>query len=361
MTQSPALLCSAEKRRLGITAGVTAVSLAVIQAPLCALLFFSRPSSVSPARFSDPVVDHGIAISQAVRPGFVSFKPSSEALDIDNNATIVNDGRNDNTVVDLQFLVKGLELGRRDVTALLFLVGLFSAAYAYAVFAFLVTYTWVHGIVFVQVLDNLLGNYKSYFRTAWDGANLGLRRLSGFILMRWAVRDALAQVLGIWSFGEIEDQYEFLKISVRMKLMPFSDVAPWITGHEKESVCFILSWFLVELLVGFMFAVDSWIVIVDSRKSGREVVREGCHLLVSLLGPAIEIKGWEAMICGSLTKWILGEIFGEVFATAFQSVMEVYFMVAWLMFYLAARSIDATSLGRAFGRREMEGFLEGIR
>ncbi|CAH9062938.1 unnamed protein product [Cuscuta epithymum] len=313
--------------------------------------------------FSYPIVDNGIAIPQSVRAGFVTFKSSSESLGIDDNSTMLVDAPNDNTLfVDLQFLVKGLELGRPDVTKLLFLLGLFIAAYSYAVFAFLVTYTWVHGIVFVQVLDNLLGNYyKTLFRTSWDGANLGLRRLSGFVLMRWAVRDALSQLLGIWSFGEIEDQYEFLKISIRMKLMPFSDVAPWVKGHEKETLCFILSWFLVELLVGFIFAVDSWIAIVDPRKSGREVVKEGCHLLGTLLGPAIEIKGWEAMICGSLTKWILAEIFGEVYAMAFQSVMEVYFMIAWLVFYLAARSMDASLLGRTFGRRELEGFLEGIR
>ncbi|VFQ78942.1 unnamed protein product [Cuscuta campestris] len=312
--------------------------------------------------FSHPIVDNGIAIPQSVRSGLVSFKPSSEPFGIDDNSTILSEGHNDNTVVvDLQFLVKGLELGRNDVTKLLFLLGLFIAAYSYAVFAFLVTYTWVNGIIFIQVLDNLLGNSKSPFRTLWDGADLGLRRLSGFVLIRWAVRDALAQLLGIWSFGEIDDQYEFLKISIRMKMMPFSDVVPWVKGHKEESVCFTLSWFFVELLVGYVFALDSWVAIVDSRKSGREVVKEGWHLLGTLHKPAMGIKFWESMICGLLTKLVLIEVVGEVYATAFQSVMEVYFMIVWLVFYLAARSIDASSLRRTFGRREMEGFLERVR
>ncbi|XP_059305832.1 uncharacterized protein LOC132057309 [Lycium ferocissimum] len=300
------------------------------------------------------IIDNGVFWNKVVRNGFISFKEKTT-----NNNNSENENENEKGVVDLQFLIKGIE--NNDATSLLFLVSLLSGAYAYVVLAFLVTYTWVHGIVFLQVLDNVLGNYRSVFRTAWEGSNLGLRRLSGFVLMRWAVRDALAQLLGIWVFGEIEDQYAFFKVFVRMKLMPFSDVAPWVKGYEKESFCFVVSWFLVELVVGFIFAVDSWVSIVDSRKSGREVVKEGCHLLGIMVYPAIGIKCWEVLICGWCTRWLLGRLFGEVFALAFQSVMEVYFMVAWLTFYLAARYNDASSVGRTFGRRELEGFLEGVR
>ncbi|PHU06513.1 hypothetical protein BC332_23002 [Capsicum chinense] len=303
-----------------------------------------------------------VAVVRGIRNGFVvAYKPSVEIDKISNLNESGNSEDGENGVVDLGFLMKGFELGRGDATALLFLVSLLSAAYAYVVLAFLVTYTWVHGIVFLQVLDNVLGNYRTIFRTAWEGSNLGLRRLSGFVLMRWAVRDALAQLLGIWVFGEIEDQFAFFKVFVRMKLMPFSDVAPWVKGYEKESLCFIVSWFLVELVVGFIFAVDSWVSIVDSRKSGREVVKEGCHLLGIMVYPAIGIKCWEVLVCGWFTRWILGGLFGQLFVLAFQSVMEVYFMVAWLTFYLAARYNDASSVGRMFGRRELEGFLEGVR
>ncbi|CAN4121530.1 unnamed protein product [Withania somnifera] len=320
-----------------------------------------QPNStfVTLSNFDPKIIDNGILFNKQIRNGFVSFKVVLE--NTQNLSRDINNENDKNGVVDLQFLLKGLELGRNEASALLLLVSLLSAAYAYVVLAFLVTYTWVNGIVFLKVLDNVLGNYRSIFRTAWEGSNLGLRRLSGFVLMRWAVRDALAQLLGIWIFGEIEDQYVFFKVFVRMKLMPFSDVAPWVKGYETESLCFIVSWFLVELVVGFIFAVDSWVSIVDSRKSGREVVKEGCHLLSIMVYPAIGIKCWEVLVCGWCTRWILGRIFGELFALAVQSVLEVYFMVAWLTFYLAARYTDASSVGRTFGRRELEGFLEGVR
>ncbi|KAI3473981.1 hypothetical protein Pfo_028769 [Paulownia fortunei] len=253
---------------------------------------------------------------------------SPELLEIKFVESSLDDG---NAVVDLDFLIKGFEMGRRDATSLFFLAGVLSAAYAYVVFAFIVTYTWANGVIFLKVVDSLLGNYRSFVRTVWDGSNIGLRRLSGFILMKWAVRDALAQLMGIYFFGEIEDQYVFFKVFLRMKFMPFANLAPWVTGHEWESAGFIVIWFLSDLMVGLIFAVDSWVAIVDSRRGGREIVKEGCHML---------------------------RMFGDVFTMVFQSLMEVYFMVAWLIFYFAARQKDDTSLGRTFGRRELEGLLD---
>ncbi|KAL2481384.1 hypothetical protein Adt_34350 [Abeliophyllum distichum] len=315
--------------------------------------------------FSNPVIDHGIPLSQTIRPGAVSFKPrisNNNFLEEDEEKKAMGSNLDDgNTVVDMPLLIKGLELGHGDVTSFFFLVGILSAAYAYVVLAFIVTITWVHGIVFLQVVDHLLGNYRSFFRTAWDGSSIGLKRLSGFILMKWAVRDALAQFIGIYFFGEIEDQYMFFKVFLRMKFMPFANVAPWVKGHEWESAGFIVIWFLCDLIVGFIFAVDSWVVIVDSRRGGREIVKEGCHMLAALFCPAFEIRWLEAIICGSPGRWVLRRIFGDLFTLAFQSVMEVYFMVAWLVFYFAARHKDDALLGRTFGRRELEGFLEIVR
>ncbi|KAL0309705.1 UNVERIFIED_CONTAM: hypothetical protein Sradi_5912800 [Sesamum radiatum] len=199
---------------------------------------------------------------------------------------------------------------------------------------------------------------SSFFRTVWDGSSIGLKRLSGLILMKWAVRDALAQLMGIYFFGEIEDQYLFLKVFLGMKFMPFANLVPWVTGHEWESAGFIVIWFLSDLIVGLIFAIDSWVVIVDSRIGGREIVKEGCRMLVALFCPAFEIRWLEAIICGSAVRWMLRRIFGEVFTMVFQSLMEVYFMVAWLNFYFAAREKDDYSLGMAFGRRELEGLLD---
>ncbi|KAL0375070.1 UNVERIFIED_CONTAM: Adenosine kinase [Sesamum radiatum] len=202
------------------------------------------------------------------------------------------------------------------------------------------------------------GESEVIFSHGLGWINCRAQETSGLILMKWAVRDALAQLMGIYFFGEIEDQYVFLKVFLRMEFMPFANSAPWVTGHEWESAGFIVIWFLSDLMVGLIFAIDSWVAIVDSRRGGREIVEEGWHLLVALFCPAFEIRWFEAITCGSAVRWMLRRIFGDVFTMVFQSLMEVYFMVGWLNFYFAAREKDDTSLGMAFGRSELEGLLD---
>nr|GEW38888.1 transmembrane protein [Tanacetum cinerariifolium] len=340
--------------------------------------------------FSDFVVDNGIRVSQINK---VAFKLVSSVKSV-NSVTSVeeNDGNDhvksvgekdnvklaksvdslksvednednesDGVVDELQMFLKRFEIEKHEMSALLFLLGVLSASYGFAIFGFVVTYAWVMGIVFVVVVNDLLKGYKSFFRTLWDGSTLGLKRLSGFIVMRWAVRDALTQLLGVWFFGEIEDQHMFFKIFVRLKLMPFSIVSPWVKGFEREIYGFLLSWFLLDTLVSFVFAVDAWIAMVDTRKSVREVVKEGCHLLSLLLHPAINLKCLEGIVCGSFARWVLSQFLGKFFASAFQSFMEVYFMVAWLLYYFSVKSMDANSSGVPFGHRELERLLEDVR
>ncbi|KAL7195579.1 hypothetical protein ACSBR1_035746 [Camellia fascicularis] len=316
--------------------------------------------------FSNYVTDNGIRVSQIVRsPLSFQFPETSlkESIHEDNNSNDeLNNGEDEaERVVGLQFFIKGLELQRSDASALCFLIFLLSAAYGYVIVGFLVTYSWVLGIVFVVVVNHFLGRYCSWVGTIWDGSSLGIKRLSGFILMRWAVRDALTQILGLWFFGEIEDQYSFFKIFMRLKMMPFSIVSPWIQGFEKETAGFLVAWILLDMIVEFVFAVDSWVAIVDSRRSGREIVKKGCYLLSMMFKQAVIIKCLESMLCGPFTRWTLARFFGKWFAMAFQSMMEVYFMVAWLIFYIAVRSKDAASLGRTFGQRDLEGFVQGHR
>lgn len=285
------------------------------------------------------------------------FKSVEERIERIDKDDVLNESVDD----DLQMFLKKFEIENHEMTALLFLLSVLSASYGFAIFGFVVTYAWVYGIVFVVVVSDLLKGYKSFFRTVWDGSNLGLKRLSGYIVMRWAVRDALTQVLGVWFFGEIEDQYLFFKIFIRLKLMPFSIGSTWVKGFEREIYGFLLSWFLLDTLISFVFAVDAWIAMVDTRKSVREVVKEGCHLLSLMLHPAINLKCLESIICGSFARWALSRLFGKLFAYAFQSFMEVYFMVAWLLYYFSVKSKDASSTGTPFGQRELEGLLEDVR
>ncbi|XP_059462299.1 uncharacterized protein LOC132191353 [Corylus avellana] len=322
---------------------------------------------------SDRVVDNGINIPKIVRTG-ITFRADSLSLYLSDEEDDKNDEREENEtigleekaqdldrVVDFQFLIRGLELGRRDTATLLFLVSFLSAAYGWVILGFLVTYSLVLGIVFITVVNDLLGRFSSFLGTVWEGSRLGLKRLSGFILMRWAVRDALTQLLGLWYFGEIEDQYSFFKLFVRLKLMPFSIMSPWIRGYEKEISGFLFTWFLADTFVAFIFAVDAWVAIVDARRNGREIMKEGCYLISTMLNQAIQIKCLEAIFCGSFVRWVLARFCGRFVAMVFQSVVEVYFMVAWLIFYFASRSRDASLQGRRFGRRELEGLIEGLR
>ncbi|GAB4856676.1 hypothetical protein Ancab_014591 [Ancistrocladus abbreviatus] len=331
--------------------------------------FLALSSFDSKLGFSKFVVDNGIRFSEVVRTG-TSFKlgglrtENAEVNDEKNSTVRESEEERENVdegMVDLRFFVAGLELGRRDAAALFFLVGVLSAAYGWVILGFVITYSWVLGIAFVAVVNDLLGRDSSFAETVWSGSRLGLKRLSGFILMRWAVRDALTQFLGLWFFGEIEDQYSFFKLFLRLKLMPFSITSPWIGGYQKEISGFLFAWFLMDTLVAFMLAVDSWVTIVNTRRSGREIVKEGCNLLATKFHQAVQLKCLEVILSGPFVRWVIAQFCGRSIAIIFQSMAEVYFMVAWLIFYFSARCRDASLSGRSFGRRELEGIIEGLR
>ncbi|KAL6507914.1 hypothetical protein OROGR_024109 [Orobanche gracilis] len=272
--------------------------------------------------FSDSVVDNGVFFPGLVKPGFFGFRPEFEKKvtvleeeEIKSMESSLDDG---NAIVDLDFLIKGFELGHRDATSLFFLAGVLSAAYAYVV-----------GGPFARELQVI----------------------SSHILGRFGYRAQEA-------FGFYLYEMSFL---LRMKFMPFTNLAPWVKEHEWDSAGFIVNWFLIDLMVGLVFSVGYWAAVVDSRRGGREIVKEGYRILLALFCLALEIRLSEAIICGSAGRWMLKRIFGEVLTMIFQSLVEVYFMVAWLIFYFSARQRDHASVGRAFGRRELEGLLDVAR
>ncbi|OMO72450.1 hypothetical protein CCACVL1_17800 [Corchorus capsularis] len=304
--------------------------------------------------FSHFVEDNGILLPEVVRYG-VKFKTTS--FEYENNEGEQQEER----IAEFPFVYKGLELGRRDAAALFFLVSFLSAAYGWVILGFTAIYSLVLGVLFVTIVNDLIGRFVSFFGAFWDGSKIGLKRLTGFVLMRWAVRDAVTQLLGLWYFGEIEDHYSFFKLFVRLKLMPFSVMSPWIRGYEKEISGFLFTWFLVDTLVSFAFSLAAWIAIVDSRRTGREIIKEGGYLMSTMLNQAIQIKCYEAISGGSLARWVLTHIGGEFFATVVQAALEVYFMVAWLIFYFVVRHREANAEGRRYGRRELEALIDGLR
>ena len=80
-----------------------------------------------------------------------------------------------------------------------------------------------------------------------------------------------------------------------------------------------------------------------------------------MLHPAINLKCLEGIVCGTFGRWVLSQFLGKFFASAFQSFMEVYFMVAWLLYYFSVKSMDANVSGVPFGHRELERLLEDVR
>uniref|UniRef100_A0A7N0RHA4 Uncharacterized protein n=1 Tax=Kalanchoe fedtschenkoi TaxID=63787 RepID=A0A7N0RHA4_KALFE len=189
-----------------------------------------------------------------------------------------------------------------------------------------------------------------------------MKRLSSFILLRWAIRDAFTQLLGLWYFGEIEDHYSVFRLFVMLKLMPFSVMSPWGRGFEKEIYGFVAMWFLIDASVSFVFSVVSWVVIVNvRRRGGREMVKEGCYLLSTMLNQALMLKCFEFLLTGSYMRHFVSRICGKYLASYFQAAQEVYFTVAWLLFYFAARCRVQHTGGRVFGRRDLEGFAEDFR
>lgn len=57
----------------------------------------------------------------------------------------------------------------------------------------------------------------------------------------------------------------------------------WVFGYEKEIFGFLFVWLLVDIIVSFIFVVDFWVIIVNIRRGGREIVKEGCYLLVIMI------------------------------------------------------------------------------
>ncbi|XP_023745935.1 uncharacterized protein LOC111894092 [Lactuca sativa] len=312
--------------------------------------------------FSNFVSDNGIRTSEIVRS---TAKMNFRSIKIIQKEEINDSAPFNETGISqtyYQSFLKRFDRELHEYTAITIFILAFAASYWFLVQLFIFTYTKIHGIIFVLVLNDFCKRSYSFAITYSNGSSLAVERLSGsFIVMRWVFRDVFIQLMCFWFLGGIDDPYSQLKIFVWSKFMPFSIMSPWDKGFEKEIYEFKVSCFLLDKLMSFVFDVGAWIVMADSRKNMNEVVQEVWHLLYLMIESATELKCCEYIVCGRNTKWLLTLCFGELFAMAFQSFMEVYFMVAWLMYYLSVKSIDANSRGQPFGQRELKAMLRDVR
>ncbi|KAL4592049.1 hypothetical protein LXL04_005029 [Taraxacum kok-saghyz] len=314
--------------------------------------------------FSNFVSDNGIRASETVRSGArmtfrlieINEKEENIAIDEINSSAPFNES--DKTNADFQSLLKRFDLVHHEFTALKFLVCAFCSSYWFMIVEFVTIYTTVHGIIYVSVLNDFIDKQTSFAITFSNGLHIGVNRVSAFIAIRCVVRDALTQLLAFWFFLSITDRYSLMKIFLRYKFMPYSNMLPWVKGFETEIDSFLLSWHVLDVLMSYVIAVSVWIAMADSRRNLREIVKEGCRLLKLMIRPAPYLKYIEGILCGPFVRSVITRSFGVLFAVAFQSLMEVYFMVAWMVYYLSLKSIDADSSGQPFGQRELEYMLK---
>ncbi|OAY67201.1 hypothetical protein ACMD2_12664 [Ananas comosus] len=306
-------------------------------------------------------------------PGPASPKPyqpdpsSSSSSSSAAAAQIDGDDRHDRNL-NLRALARGLDLDRRDAVAILYLIALLSSAHALAILGYVLTYASALGVVFLAVSNSYLRRPVPAADTFFSGARLGIQRLTAFVFLRWAARDALVQLLCFWFFADVPDQTDLFKLFVRAKLMPFSLTSgigwPSSLGpHNSALSGFSFVWALLDSMVSVIFTVVPWVVVMDRnpRRPGRDAVKEGCFLVSLMPSQAILIKWSETLICGSLGRAVMVILAGKLFGGFLHSLAEVYFMVVWLVFYFAVRCKDAELEGRRFGPEDLEDCINALR
>ncbi|CAA3029113.1 Hypothetical predicted protein [Olea europaea subsp. europaea] len=269
--------------------------------------------------------EHVNSFPQIILPGGFSFRAEIPKNNDTVNKSVERSLDDPLIEFDLELLRKGLVNGLDDVSLLFTLRIVSRVVYAFAFFTSSFAYTWAHGIVFLQVIDHLSGNQRSVYHSILNGATFGCKRLLQF------------------SF------FVFLVVAMRVMFIPFINLVPWVQGPQWEIADFTVKWFCTDLIVGCIFSVATWVAVVEWPISIIEISQETWHLLAAFRTPALEIRVLEAIICGSFGRGIVWTFFGNSCSLAFQCVMEVFFLVAWVLYYLSARNL--------LGRGQMQALL----
>ncbi|KAL2509332.1 hypothetical protein Fot_32979 [Forsythia ovata] len=304
--------------------------------------------------FKTPVPNNAILSRNSRLPdGFSSIienlfnNTSMEEDEVNKSVGTCLDGPD--TVIDLDFLVKGFKMSWHDLNLLKNL--LVNLCYAYAfVLAFVVFFSWLLRVVLHQVANHLLGNRRSLVHSLRNGAMHGLQNILLFSLMKWLVMHVLVLLIAFLSNRQkIQNIYMVLIVFLRAMFVPFVNLAPWVQDPEYANLVFITIWFFIDLIVGYIFSVGSWVVMFEGTTGILEIMEGRVNILLKLRYPAQDIRILEAIICGSFGRWVLWWVFGGFYSLGFQCLMEVYFMVAWLVYYCSARD----RLGRTVGKRQL--------
>ncbi|KAJ4774299.1 transmembrane protein, partial [Rhynchospora pubera] len=267
---------------------------------------------------------------------------------------------------DLRSIAQSLDLSRKDLALIVYILGLLSTAHAITILSFITVYSCALGIVFYSItssyyLQKPLAPLESFF----SGASLGTRRLVGLMFLRWAVKDAISQFLSLWFFADIQDQVQLFKLFVTSKLLPFSPlslVSPVGPQNSASMSNFFLAWAMIDSLVSVMFTIVPWVAVMErnARRPGRNSVKEGCYLVSLMPSVAVFIKWCETLLCGSVGRSLMARIGGRFFGGLVYSLAEVYFMVVWFNYFILARCTDAEIERKSFGLQDLEESLNDV-
>ncbi|XP_071700211.1 uncharacterized protein [Rutidosis leptorrhynchoides] len=225
-----------------------------------------------------------------------------------------------------------------------------------------VSQSCVHGVIFVLLVNHLLKKRKPIVTLLKDGAILGFRRLFTFVAsVRSTTRLISTTILIIIGchFGRIKDIHKIFKIFVKVTCLPFFIWLPHVEEFEQAIYyMFSVSWWLLEILLSLVFTIFGCVAMVNPYIADMAVVERGFHLLSLNIRSVIGLKFLEEIVFGSLTRYILSQIFGHLFASFVQSFMEVYFLMVWTTYYFCVKSMDAHRRREPFGRNVFRNLIK---
>nr|XP_043623651.1 uncharacterized protein LOC122595363 [Erigeron canadensis] len=283
--------------------------------------------------FSGSISDNGIKISEVVQPGlnisFRSFKKKE---------------KNESLKIPWVFFTVSF------------------STLAFEMIGYNFTRSWAHAIMFVVLVNHFLkiDRNQSLIMVIRKGVYLSFRRLIWFNTTRLGIMLVFTQILARLFFGDIKDRYTSYKYFVKLAFMPYSYELIWVENLENRIYGFLYSWYLLEMLVSWVFTVLASVVMAHRYNSDWEVIKDGFRLLSLRKRPAIFLKSFEYIVWGFVAA-MLTAFLGELFASFIKSFVEVYFMVAWIIYYFAVKKMDENSRGVRFGyRTELQGMLADL-
>ncbi|KAJ3682336.1 hypothetical protein LUZ60_014909 [Juncus effusus] len=254
---------------------------------------------------------------------------------------------------------------RKEIAFIFYIVALISLAYALLIVAFISVYSSALGIVFYSVVSTgYLKRPLVPLQILLSGSGIGIKRLFEFMFLNWAVKDTILQFLTVSFLASMEDELQQFKLFINGKLMPFSPislVSP--LGHSASLASFFLAWTLIDSLVSVVFTIPPWVELMESndRRRNKNSVKEGIFLLSLMPRQALFIKWCEAVLCGSLGRSLMVKIGGRFYGGFVYAIVEVYFMVVWLNFYINVRCKEGELVGKRFELKDLEDSLEDLR